>query len=108
MSAEPRVPHLTATRLAAVVGCGIIAVIVLAALALTYGTESVSLLTALRDPASVDADIVLRLRLPRVAAGLAAGAALANSEFIRRTFAPWVRGKKAESGLRGKVYRAAA
>lgn len=43
-----------------------------------------------------------------VAIADAAGAALPNSEFIRRSFAPWARGKKAESGLRGTVYRAAA
>lgn len=34
--------------------------------------------------------------------------AVPDSEFARRTFAPWARGQKAAAGLRGVVYRAAA
>lgn len=37
---------------------------------------------------------------------VAVSAAPAN-EFARRTFLPWARGRKATSGLRGKIYRAA-
>ncbi|WP_422358192.1 hypothetical protein [Qipengyuania flava] len=35
-------------------------------------------------------------------------AAIPGSEFARRSFAPWARGQKAASGLRGTVYRADA
>ncbi len=35
-------------------------------------------------------------------------AAIPGSEFARRSFAPWARGQKAASGLRGAVYRADA
>ena len=38
----------------------------------------------------------------------AVAAAIPGSEFARRSFAPWARGQKAASGLRGAVYRAAA
>lgn len=38
----------------------------------------------------------------------AAVGAIPDSEFARQTFAPWARGQKAASRLRGKVYRAAA
>jgi len=70
-------PHLSPGRVAAVVGGGALLVAGVSALAVLYGTEGISLLRVIAEPGSVDADIVLRLRLPRVLAGLAAGAALA-------------------------------
>ena len=75
----PALPHLTPGRLLRVVGTGAVLVVVVSALALALGTEAVSLREALLVPGSVDADIVLRLRLPRVLAGLAAGTALASA-----------------------------
>jgi len=74
-----RLPHLTPGRLLRVLGPGALAAAVVAVLALVWGAEPVSLLRAATEPGSLDADIVLRLRLPRVLAGLAAGAALASA-----------------------------
>ena len=70
-------PHLTPARVAAVVVLGAGLATVVSVLAVLYGSEEVSLLRALTEEGSLDADILLRLRLPRVLAGLAAGAALA-------------------------------
>lgn len=70
---------LTPLRFGLVLGGATLALVVVSALAATFGTEPVDLFRALSDPTSVDADIVLRVRLPRVLAGLTAGAALATA-----------------------------
>jgi len=51
-----------------------------------------------------------RIRIDRSASLLALaqklGEAFPNSQFCKRTFAPWARARHAEAGLRGAVYRA--
>src|SRR5215472_7121343 len=49
------------------------------AVALAFGTEPISLVRALKDPASIDRTILVAVRLPRVLLGAIAGAGLASA-----------------------------
>ena len=66
-------PRRDARRTLAAAALGLLAICVAA---LLLGTERVSLVRALSEPASLDAAIVLRARLPRVALAGIAGAGL--------------------------------
>ncbi|MCU0689911.1 MAG: iron ABC transporter permease [Polyangiaceae bacterium] len=80
------------------VGVNAALLLVVAALAAAFGTESISLVRALSDPQSLDQTILLHVRLPRIALASIAGAGLAS---VGVTFQAMLRNPLAEPYVLG-------
>ena len=90
--------HLTRVRLATVLGMLGVALIVVCALAVSFGSVSISFIRALTQPSSPDHAILFAARLPRVLMGAAVGATLAA---VGTALQALVRNPLAEGGTLG-------